>query len=64
MNFFVDVSKDLVGGVLGCSAIGVHFDEIESAVETALQHRHVHVEGELFVHQVKHAVPRTKWEFR
>lgn len=43
------LGTSLVVGVLGCTTIGVHLDEVESAIETARKLRNIDIEGELLV---------------
>ena len=45
-----------VGREAGGSAVCVHLDEVERAVETAWELRHVDVEGELLVRKVEHLI--------
>ena len=45
-----------VAGEAGLATVSVHLDEVEGAVETTGEVRHVDVEGELLVLQVEHLV--------
>lgn len=53
-----ELGTSLVGGEPGHTAILVHSAEVERAVETAGEVRHVNIEGELLVEQLEHRVPR------
>lgn len=57
----IAVTRTVLGtsGVCGVAAhttIGLHGDEVESAVDTALNRREIHVEGELIARQSEHLV--------
>ena len=51
-----ELGAGLVLGELAEAAVGVHLDEVEGAVEAAVQGGAVSGEGELLVEQVEHAV--------
>ena len=53
-----ELGTGLVVGEASHTTIGVHLDEVESAVETARKLGHVNVECELLVLQVEHVVGR------
>lgn len=50
------LGASLVVGELRHATVGVHLTEVESAVETARELRHVNVEGELLVQELEHLV--------
>ena len=52
------LGASLVVGEAGLATVGVHLDEVESAVETARKLGHVNVECKLLVLQVEHVVGR------
>ena len=46
----------LVGGIFSHAAVLVHLHKVQGPVEPAGELRHIHVEGELAVLEVKHVV--------
>lgn len=50
------LGTSFVGGVLGKTTIGVHLDEVESAVKATREVGHIDVEGELLILELKHLV--------
>ena len=50
------LGSSLVVGEAGLATVGVHLDEVESAVQAAGELRHVDVESELLVLEVEHLV--------
>lgn len=50
------LSTSLVVGLLGHATIGIHLDEVESAVESTGKVGHVDIESELLVKELEHLV--------
>ncbi len=50
------LGTSLIGREPGNSTIGIHIDEVQSAIETVREAQHVDIEGEFLVLQVEHLV--------
>lgn len=50
------LGTSLVGGIAAHATVLLHGNEVEGAVETALDRREINIEGELVVHESEHLV--------